>query len=155
VLSISIQGEPSMLKRVIMPATLAAMLLPGVAMADDKMKMSMTQALDKVKGAGYTKIHEIERHSDHYHVKVYDQNCHKHHLKVLPNGKIEKGHSNERHPSSFDRVSALTIANNTKAMGYSKIKEIDLDFDKYHVKAMKDGHTHRLTFDAVTGKEMK
>jgi hypothetical protein len=145
-----------MLKRAILPIAMGAILLPSAALAGhDDMKMSMTQALQKLQDAGYSKIHEIERHSDYYHVKVYDQNCHKHHLKVLANGKIEKGHGHDRHPTSYDRVSASTIANTVKGMGYSKITEIDLDFDHYWVKAEKDGHTHRLKFDAITGKQMK
>ncbi len=145
-----------MFKKALLPAAMGAMLLPSIALAGhDDMKMSMTQAIQKVNDAGYSKIHEIERHSDYYHVKVYDQNCHKHHLKVLSNGTVEKGQSHERHPTSYDRVSALTIANNVKAMGYSNIKEIDLDDTHYRVKAMKDGHSHRLKFDAISGKQVK
>ncbi len=145
-----------MLKKIILPATLGAMLLPSLAMANGDMKMSMSQALDKLKAGGYSNIRDIERHNDYYHVRIYDQNCQGHHLRVMADGNIKKGIENERHPTSYDRVSALTIANTVTHMGYKDIEEIDLEFDTYHVKAKNsEGHSERLRFNAISGKEVK
>jgi uncharacterized membrane protein YkoI len=140
-----------MMKRVLLPVALSAMLIPGVASAT---KMSMTSALERLESNGY-KVEEIKHRDTYFHAEVYDRNCQKRHVRVEDNGKIL---THDGKPAKNDRyMSAVEIAKMYEGKADVKyVKEIDLHRDHYQVKVKKkDGQTHSMKVDPVTGKQMK
>jgi hypothetical protein len=140
-----------MLKKVLLPAALSVLLLPGVASATS---MSMAGAVERLEANGY-KVEEIKHRDTHFHAEVYDRNCQKRHLRVEDNGKIlthdGKPVKNEKYMSTMEVAQMLQGKSNVKY-----VDKIDLHHDIYHVRVMdKDGHHKSMRLNPVTGKEMK
>ncbi len=138
-----------MLKKILLPVTMASFLLPSIAFGGSM--LSMTSALEKLQNNGY-KVKEIKKHSDYYHVDAYDKNCRQQHLRVDASGNISMHDGKPASNKKF--VSIAEIATQMEGKGY-KVKEIDLEHSHYDVKVMdKDGNTKFMRLDPVTGKEI-
>ncbi len=140
-----------MLKKILLPAALSVLLIPGIASATN---MSMTTAIEKLQANGY-KVEEIKHRDDYFHAEVYDRNCQKRHLRVEDNGKITDKHGkavkNDRYMSTMEI--AKKVEGKADVM---HVKEIDLHHDAYHVKVMnKDGHHKTMRLDPFTGNKLK